>query len=218
MDTKELLDQLLKAAKEYADKGQALAEEQLNIPSEGEEREAKLDGIKKGAIIAGTVALLLGTKAGRSLTGSALKFGSLAAVGTIAYKAYQQWQIGSNDQSKEIEHSTSASLKNLILLKAIISAAKADGHISDLELKTIRTELNKLELNVDIDTLIQGVQADPSAIAKHVDNLEFAAEVYLISILILDRSNKAAEDYRTALIVALELPDDLVETLDSTKL
>ena len=62
------------------------------------------------------------------------------------------------------------------------------------------------------------MQADPSAIAKHVDNLEFAAEVYLISILILDRSNKAAEDYRTALIVALELPDDLVETLDSTKL
>ena len=216
MDAKELLEQLLKTAKEYADKGQDFAEEKLNIPDSGEERDAKLDGIKKGAIIAGTLALLLGTKSGRSITGSAIKFGSLAAVGGLAYQAYQNWQKDSKEPVKQIENTENPS-KNLTLLKAIISAAKADGHISKAELETIRTELAKLELDLDINSLIQKVQADPEAIAKQVDNLEFAAEVYLISTLILDSSNQAANQYRTALITALELPDELVQALDNAK-
>ncbi len=62
MDTKSFLDELLKTGKDLAGKGQAIAEEKLQMPAEGAERDAKMDGIKKGAMAAGVLALLLGTK------------------------------------------------------------------------------------------------------------------------------------------------------------
>ena len=219
MDTKELLDQLLHAAKEYAEKGQAIVEEKLDIPSEGEAREAKLDGIKNGAIIAGAAALLLGTKTGRSLTGTAIKLGSLAAVGGLAYQTYQNWQkktVSADDsQTASLEDNTSEleSAKSLTLLKAIISAAKADGHISDEEQSTIYTELGKLELDIDVDSLIQDTNSDPDAIATLVDNMAFATEVYLVSSLIIDHSNELAKSYLDKLAAALALPDEIIQTL-----
>ena len=47
-----------------------------------------------GAALAGLSALVLGTSAGRSLAGSAAKVGSLALIGGLAYKAYQNYQQG----------------------------------------------------------------------------------------------------------------------------
>ena len=221
MDTKELLDQLLNAAKNYAEKGQQFAEEQLDIPNEGKARDEKLDGIKKGAIIAGAAALLLGTKTGRSVTGTALKLGSLAAVGSLAYNTYQNWKQNNNatpeTQSSENTEKLSDSLKSLILLKAIIAAAKADGHISEKELTTIQDELSKLNLDLDINALIQSVDADPESIAKHVSNTELAAEVYLVSNLVIDQSNPAAKAYLDSLVKALKLPDELVQALSDSK-
>ena len=92
MDVRALFDQLLQSGRELASKGQSLAEQKLNIPSGGPEREAALASMGKGATIAGVAALLLGTSAGRGLTGVAVKLGSLAAVGGLAYKAYRDWQ------------------------------------------------------------------------------------------------------------------------------
>ena len=103
----------------------------------------------------------MGTKAGRSVTGTAIKLGSLAAVGGLAYQTYQNWQkksVSTDDsQTASLEDNTSEldSSKSLTLLKAIISAAKADGHISDEEQSTIYTELGKLKLDIDVDSLIQ---------------------------------------------------------------
>ena len=101
MDTKLFLDELLKTGKDLAGKGQAIAEEKLQIPTEGAERDAQMDGIKKGAMAAGVLALLLGTKGGRKLSGSALKLGSLAAIGGIGYKAYQNWVSEKNATDRQ---------------------------------------------------------------------------------------------------------------------
>lgn len=45
-----------------------------------------------GAATGGVLGLLLGSKRGRSMGGTALKYGSIAAIGAVAYKAYNQWQ------------------------------------------------------------------------------------------------------------------------------
>jgi hypothetical protein len=47
-----------------------------------------------GAALGGLGALILGTGAGRSLAGSAIKLGGLALIGGLAYKAYQNYQQG----------------------------------------------------------------------------------------------------------------------------
>jgi len=91
-DPKGILDSLLNVGKEYVEKGQSMAEEKLNIPDDGPEREVMLDGLKKGALASALIVGLLGTKGGRSLTGTAIKVGGLAALGTAAYKGYQNWK------------------------------------------------------------------------------------------------------------------------------
>lgn len=47
-----------------------------------------LSGAGGGALAAGAMGLLLGSKKARSVGGKALTYGGLAALGVIAYKAY----------------------------------------------------------------------------------------------------------------------------------
>ena len=77
----ELLDNLLSASKAVAEKGKNYAEDMLNIPEGGVERENKVDGLKKGALASAVLFGLLGTKGGRSLTGKVIKIGGIAALG-----------------------------------------------------------------------------------------------------------------------------------------
>ena len=56
---------------------------------------AKDNPLAAGAL----VAVLLGTGTGRQVTGTALKLGGLAAIGGLAYKAYQNYKNG--DQPAE---------------------------------------------------------------------------------------------------------------------
>jgi uncharacterized membrane protein YebE (DUF533 family) len=45
-----------------------------------------------GAAAGSALGLLLGSKRGRSFGGKALKYGSLAALGAVAFKAFNAWQ------------------------------------------------------------------------------------------------------------------------------
>ena len=50
---------------------------------------------KDNPLAAGALAaVLLGTGAGRQVTGTAVKLGGLAAIGGLAYKAYQNYKAG----------------------------------------------------------------------------------------------------------------------------
>ena len=93
MDTQKLLEQILKSGQHMLDRGQEIAEDKLSIPEQGTERDAMLAGLGKGALITGGLAALLGTSAGRRLTGGTLKLGGLAAIGGLAYQTYQRQQF-----------------------------------------------------------------------------------------------------------------------------
>ena len=242
MDTKSFLDELLKTGKDLAGKGQAIAEEKLNMPAEGAERDAKMDGIKKGAMAAGVLALLLGTKGGRSISGSALKFGSLAAIGGIGYKAYQNWLVEKNATDKEYKDMAEdigrdnvnegtlinfdklddkeAENRSQILLKAMIAAAKADGHVNSKEVVAIEEQITKLGLGDDTAALIQDEIAKPldvKEVAALAKNQAMAAEIYLVSAVISNRENSMERDYLANLAEEMGLPVGLVAQLKSVK-
>ena len=90
MDTEKLLEQILKSGQQMLDRGQEIAEDKLKIPEQGTERDAMFSGLGKGAMMAGGLAVLLGTGAGRRLTGGTLKLGGLAA----------NWWVSLSDLSK----------------------------------------------------------------------------------------------------------------------
>lgn len=234
MDTKLFLDELLKSGKDYADQGRKIAEEKLQIPEEGEKRDAALDGMKKGAIAAGVLALLLGTGAGRRVTGSALKIGSLAAIGGLGWKAYQNWLDQKESAAEEVKEmaenakiipisdldENDANIRSQILLKAMISAAKADGHIDTKEITAIKEQIKKLNLSSEVANLLEdeiNKPLDVKDIAKLAENSAIAAEIYLVSAVVTDRENSMEKAYLKELAKAMKLPDALVAQLQTVK-
>lgn len=231
MNSKAFLDELLKTGKDLAKKGQAIAEEKLQMPKEGEGRDQTLDGMKKGAIAAGVLALLLGTGAGRRVTGSALKIGSLAAIGGIGYKAYQNWlsQRGKSQQEMADDSNLMSfdeldegqgNERSTILLKAMIAAAKSDGHVNLKEIAIIKEQITKLNLGDEIAALLEDEVTKPldvKEVAALAENQAIATEIYLVSAVVTDNENPMEREYLETLARTMELPDALVAQLQSVK-
>ena len=128
-----------------------------------------LRGAGGGVLAGGLAALLLGSKTGRKIGGEALKLGGMAAVGALAYKAYRDWQGGKAAAPTGAPVSTPSvpmlpppsgtpfnpagetDQQNLAraLLRAMIAAAKADGHVDAQEQARVFAEMDKLNLSAD---------------------------------------------------------------------
>lgn len=230
MNANSLLNMLLSAGQSMTQQGKEIAEDKLNIPAEGSERNAMLNGMGKGAIAAGALALLLGTKTGRNVTGGALKVGSLAALGGLAYKAYQQWQSSNateaaqqpqnqvfEPQALEQLSDSDIDTRSKKLLQAVIAAAKADGHIDDNEQSIINEFIEKLGESTELTAFIQSElekPLDPVEIAADTQTAGLAAEVYLMSRMIINEANFMEKAYLSELSKALQLDNDLVDQLD----
>ncbi len=223
MDTQQILDMLLNSGKELVENGKTLAEAKLGVPEDPAMRESMLNGAGKGALAASALAILLGTGAGRKLTGTTLKLGSLAAIGTVAYKAFQNWQ---DQQSGQIENAgkpvnqltgDAGEKRSKALFKAMIASAKADGHIDEQEKEMIVQHATKLGLDSSVAQLITEELTKPIDIidvAAGADSPEAAAEIYLLSRIILNVDNDAELQYLDRLAKALDLAPDLIAELD----
>ncbi|HOW74570.1 MAG TPA: tellurite resistance TerB family protein [Candidatus Competibacteraceae bacterium] len=227
MDVSALFDQLLQSGRELASKGQTLVEQKLNIPSGGPERDAALASMGKGATLAGVAALLLGTSAGRGVTGVAVKLGSLAAVGGLAYKAFQDWQAKQEGTPVDLGSSVTAlsgpqlDKRSMALLRAMLAAAKADGHIDDQEQGRIDAYLQKLNLDPEALHFVKNELAKPlnvKEVAAGADSPTAAAEIYLTSLLAINIDSDQERAYLEELAKELKLPPELVsELLDQAK-
>jgi uncharacterized membrane protein YebE (DUF533 family) len=197
---------------------------------------SSIGGFGTGAIAGGLAAILLGTKTGRKLGGSALKLGGIAAVGALAYKAYQDWQAGKSLTGAEpppfaadvpalpppsgtpFNPSDEAGQQSLArgLLRAMIAAAKADGHIDAQEQARVFAEIDRLGLGAEdkafvIDEL--RAKLDIDAVAAAATTPEIAAEIYAASLLAIDPDNAAERGYLAMLAGRLKLDDQLVAHL-----
>jgi len=198
MDAKIILENLLEKSQTATTKGLEIAEQKLGVPESGEQRKAMLDGLGKGALAAGAVAILLGTESGRKLTGTALKVGGVAAVGGLAYQAFNQWQ---QQQNVNITHTgtpindlddVEAQTRSEAIVKAMISAAKSDGHVDSNEQKLITSKIESLELEKDIMSFLMKELNKPVDVASVVassDSPEAAREIYLASAMVVDLNN-----------------------------
>lgn len=193
---------------------------------------AKDNPLAAGAL----VAVLLGTGTGRKVTGSALKLGGLAAVAGLAYKAYQNYQKGNQpgaDAQKQPELLPPPSDTDfnpaqapqgeaeftLALVRAMIAAAKADGHIDDEEKKKIGDRLalagigseaeaflrEELEKPLDLDELVALAQTEAQRV-----------ELYTASRLTIEPDSRAERGYLDLLAGRLQLPDALVDHIEAT--
>lgn len=181
-------------------------------------------GFGGGIAAGGILGSLLGSKKGRQYAGTTAKWGSLAALGGAAYYAYQKWQSEQNSHSEgnraltettaqaEIPLQTNTDL----LLDAMVSAARADGHIDEQEHHNITVKLYDLGIDTDTSVLIENAlrkPLDPAALAARVTTMEQACEVYLISYAAIDVDHFMEKAYLEELEKHLNLPSDLIEQL-----
>ncbi len=227
MDAKAILDGLLDKSQRATQAGLAMAEEKSIIPPAGNERSAMLKGAGAGALAAGAIALLFGSKGTRKFARKAAKLGGTAAIGGLAYKAYTEWQAqqlagqvgggqtaaagGSPASSQPASQSFSgklnldqfgeigtpiaklseidATVRSESIIQAMISAARADGHIDDEELALIRQQINSLGLEKDVTAFLLSELNKPvsvTSVAALADTPETAAELYIASALVVD--------------------------------
>ena len=112
-------------------------------------------------------------------------------------------------------------LHSQALLKAMIAAAKADGHLDEREQGLLQNELDRS--GADAATLrwmaaeVAG-PADAAAVAAAATGPEMAAEIYLTSLLVTDETSAAERAYLDDLARHLRLAPSLQADLEKRAL
>ena len=103
------------------------------------------------------------------------------------------------------------------MLRAMISAARADGHMDERERSLVEAELQRLEVDPGLHARVEAEMrrpVDPVDLAADVDGPEQAAEVYLASVIVCDSTGTMERAYLDALAMALHLPPELKTDLE----
>lgn len=223
MDAKAILDSILASGKQLSDKAVSFAEANLGLPKAGPDRDAMLGNVGKGAALGGLAAVLFGTKTGRKLSGKLIAVGSVAAVGTVAYTAYQNWMKSQGkvaDTEKDAPIATlagaAADRRSLLILRAMIAAAKADGVVDADEQAMMDDQLNRMDMADDAKKWLRlemGANYDAKSIAAQVDTPAAAAEVYLMSSMVIDDASPVERAYLDQLRDAMKMDQGLADQL-----
>ncbi|CAN7204918.1 tellurite resistance TerB family protein [Pseudoxanthomonas sp. LjRoot143] len=176
----------------------------------------------KGAISGGALGLLLGkNKTTRKLA----TYGGLAAIGVMAYRAYgdykQQQQggfaAGTAPQTVDRLPPPQVELHSQAILKALVAAAKADGHIDAREREVIEGEFSRVGTDADLQQWMHAElekPLDPAEVARAGSTPEIASEMYLASLMVADEQNFMERAYLDELAKQLKLDPALKAQLE----
>ncbi|MGG4604280.1 tellurite resistance TerB family protein [Paenalcaligenes sp. Me131] len=225
MSLQNVLQQLMQSAQAYTKSATTPKNEEASSNS------FSVKSFAGGALSGGALALLLGNKKFRKVGGKVAMYGGVAAIGALAYRAYGDWKQKGGQPAAASTPTTPSQFAQLpapvlehqsrLVLAAMISAAKADGHINQEEQALLDAEFSKLPAGAAeqqwITAQLEG-PADPSAIAKLATTPEEKAEVYLVSVLITEADSFMEKAYLDELSKQLQLEPGLKEHLEQTAL
>lgn len=227
-DWKKLLDQGL------ADTGLS----QSGVVSSGKSMFDKLMGSGVGGgLIGGVIGGMLTGKGGRKLAGNVVKLGGVAAIGAIAYSAWnrhRQQQSGGAVPTLHTEpvlppadsgflppqgDTLAGAAIGLAVIRAMIAAAKADGHINDAERERIFSQISQFGLGAEekafmFDEITKPLNID--AIVALGISPEISIEIYTASLLAIKVDTPAEKAYLQMLAARMGLDSSLVNEIHAT--
>ncbi|MES2838738.1 tellurite resistance TerB family protein [Hydrogenophaga sp.] len=227
MSAQKMLEQLLKSGLSGMDNSKSRN-------SRGDRSSDRYENADWGKSVSGTSAggllgMLLGSKRSRSMGGSALKVGSAAALGAAAFKAYTYWQSQQEPQkappaspARALHPEPGAGLKgeevqSQAVLKAMIAAAKSDGHLDERERGLIHDELERIDADPPLRQWMEDElrkPLDPAEVASAASTHELGAEMYLASLLMADDTSFMERAYLDELARQLRLAPTLKAELE----
>ena len=188
-----------------------------------------------GAAMAGAGglgAVVLGTRTGRSLAGSAAKLGGLALIAGLAYKAFQNYQEGRplisyNDPARMLEappagtgFETSAISNETatLYIRAMIAAAAADGRIDQNEQRQIIGSLQQAGAGADAQAFLQREienPATPEDLAGAVTSPAEAVQVYTAARIAIEPDTQEESAFLAELAQRLGIDRDLARHIEA---
>jgi uncharacterized membrane protein YebE (DUF533 family) len=230
MNTSSILDLLLKSGQGT---GHEISGQSKNVNSplgglgdllSGSGLGGMLSGFGGGVATGGALGLLLGNKKARKVGGKVAMYGGLAALGIIAYKAYNNWQA-QKAQTAYAEPQTIDRLPapqveehSMAILKALVAASKADGHVDVKERQLLDEELGKFSNDLELRRWFESElnkPLDPADVARAAKTPEMAAEMYIASVLIVDDENFMERSYLEELARQLKIDPSLKVELEA---
>jgi uncharacterized membrane protein YebE (DUF533 family) len=174
--------------------------------------------------------LLLSGGKPTKLLGNAAKIGAVAAVGGLAYKAWQNYQekqtTAPQSQAPREDafipapgNATAEEELGKSLVRAMISAAKADGRIDAKEKDAIFERLKTMSLSAEEKAWVFDELSTPldiNAVVARADTPEHAAEIYAASLVAITADTPAEQAYLEALAAKLRLDPALVAEIHKT--
>lgn len=182
----------------------------------------------------GLGAVVLGTRTGRGMVGTAAKLGALALIGGLAYKALQNYQQGrpliSNDDPRRLltEPAPSGSgfepnaISNdtaTLYIRAMIAAAAADGRIDASEQKQILGGLQQAGIGAEAQAFLQNEIENPASaedLANAVSSPQEAVQVYTAARLAIEPDTREEGDFLAELAERLGIDAQLAGHIDAT--
>lgn len=187
-----------------------------------------------GAALGGILGMALGGSRSRGLGGGLLSHGGAMAIGALALRAYQNYQQQQSTSAvqqmtpleisqvapQSLPHAQPASDGSpleLILIRAMVGAAKADGHVDATEQQHLFAEVERMALDAQAKAFIFDLLSQPvdlNEVTSKVTNEAQAGEVYLAARLAINPDQPAERAYLDALASRMNLPTSLREHLD----
>nr|WP_136250206.1 tellurite resistance TerB family protein [Ningiella ruwaisensis] len=218
-----------------------------------------------GGVAGGGLTSMIASKKGRKVGKGALKVGALAAVGGLAWKAYQQYSANKEGQGVNANqtqysaqgqipgHATGANTYGaqgqmqsvqgarfdfkpaaipqqafeevveesneqgqLILMRAMITAAYADGHIDESERQRIFAQVETMDLSMQEKAMLFDELRRPLSLpelVQQVPNAQTGIEVYAASASAIDQNAPESRAFLQELSNQLCIPRELVHNI-----
>ncbi len=190
-----------------------------------------------GGLAGGLASGLLTGKKGRKMGVKALKMGGVAAIGALAYTAFQRYNnsqgspaampanaahltpapAGTAFMPERSDYAANEAL-GLTLVRAMIAVSRADGRLDAQESQAIFQKIESLGLDSESQSLLveeMGHPVDVDAIVNSATSPEIAAEIYIASLLAVDFDTAEEKAYLAMLAARMGLPSALVAELES---
>ncbi|MEL7272696.1 MAG: DUF533 domain-containing protein [Pseudomonadota bacterium] len=187
--------------------------------------DGKGGGFAGGAVVGGLLGAVMGNKKMRKkakkMGGGIVGYGGSAALGALALKAYQNYQANQSapqqaappppPQPAAIPAPQQAPFE-VALLKSMISAAYADGHVDNAEREAIYGAVDRLSFDAEGKALVFDLLRNPAPIAEiagYAQSPEQASALYVASLMAIDPDEPVEQRYLADLAGALNLPAGL---------
>lgn len=198
-----------------------------NVLARARELAAQNPGMA-GALLGGLATLVVGSKTGRSVLGSAAALGGLALIGGLAYRAVQDYQAGRPAMGEPaqalpapsgsgFEPEVATNDTAVLFIRAMIAAAAADGVVDDTERQAIVGGLTEAGFDPEGNAWLEHEMANPASIDDLVaaaTTPELAAQVYTAARLAIEPDTAQEKDFLAGLGQMLNLDAELISHID----